>query len=305
MFQPAPSGRIDRAAGERERRDVIERAFADPATRVLLVHGDAAPRSGDGLGWFAPSDIRERAEAPIDWAFLGRDAEGSAVLAAVAAGPDAPIPGLDEGWLTLRRSGELSPEAFGAFTAAVSIGRFAAERFCPRCGSEAPLTTAGWARTCSGCGRELFPRTDPAVIVVPESVDGERILLGANAAWNGEMYSCFAGFVEAGESLEDAVHRELFEEAGVRLSEVRYIASQPWPYPRSLMLGYRAVAETEDGVRADGTEIIDVRWFSRDEIRAGLRGETDFGLPGRVSIAHRLIRGWAEHEAAGAEASVA
>lgn len=297
MFQPAPAGIIDRAAGEREQHDVIERAFADPRTRVLLVHGDAVPRSGDGLGWLAPGEVPSRDGVETSWAFLGRDSEGSAVLAASVPGRERPTDDLPDGWVSLRDAAADLPKTIAeTFTVAVCISKFLGERFCSRCGSEATLATAGWSRRCTGCGSELFPRTDPAVIVVTESRDGERILLGANAAWKGEMYSCFAGFVEAGESLEAAVHRELLEEAGVRLRDVRYVASQPWPYPRSLMLGYRAVAADEDEVRPDGTEIIDVRWFTRDEIRAGLDGRTDFRLPGSVSIAHLLIREWAEEE---------
>jgi NAD+ diphosphatase len=132
------------------------------------------------------------------------------------------------------------------------------------------------------------------VIVAVESEDGEKLLLGANANWHGRMYSCFAGFVEAGESLELTVHREIEEEAGVRLDSVRYVGSQPWPYPRSLMVGFRATASDERRARPDGEEIIDVRWFTRDEIGSALRGDGPVGLPGPASIARALIQGWYE-----------
>jgi NAD+ diphosphatase len=144
------------------------------------------------------------------------------------------------------------------------------------------------------CGREHFPRTDPAVIVAVESADGERLLLGANANWGGRMYSCFAGFTEAGESLEATVHREIEEESGVRLSALRYVSSQPWPFPRSLMVGFRAVVEDESAARADGEEIIDVRWFTRAEIGSALAGDGPVGLPGPASIARALIVDWFE-----------
>jgi NAD+ diphosphatase len=128
---------------------------------------------------------------------------------------------------------------------------------------------SGWMRACPECGREHFPRTDPAVIVAIDSAtDPDRLLLGANAAWGGQRYSCFAGFVEAGESLESAVERELFEEAHVRVRDIRYRASQSWPYPRSLMLGFRATAVDDGEVLPDGDEIISLRWFTRDEIGA-------------------------------------
>ncbi|MGO1769377.1 MAG: NAD(+) diphosphatase [Microbacterium sp.] len=301
MFCTAPVGIVDRAAGERESEALLERVLDDPRTRALLVHGDAAPRSGDGLGWLAPAVIRDELGDEVEWAFLGRDGAAAPVVAATTGRRDEPWPRLPDGWLSLREAGATLPAPDAELlTVAVSISRFLGERFCSRCGSEAHLAMAGWSRRCTGCGAELFPRTDPAIIVATESVDGSRLLLGANAAWQGRMYSCFAGFVEAGESLETAVHREIEEEAGVRLSEVRYAASQPWPYPRSLMLGFRARARVDEEARPDGTEIIDVRWFTREEIREGLTGNADFGLPGSVSIAHRLIRDWAEETAADA-----
>lgn len=301
MFSSAPVEPIDRAAAEREEDGLLERSLADSRTRVLVVHGDSAPRSGDELGWLTVADAESLAVAPLRWAFLGRDAGGASVLAATTGQRDEPLSGVGSDWLSLRDAATLPAPITETFTVAVAISKFLSEGFCPRCGVEAMSSMAGWSRRCTGCGAELFPRTDPAVIVATTSRDGERLLLGANAAWHGRMYSCFAGFVEAGESLETAVHRELFEEAGVRLSEVRYVASQPWPYPRSLMLGYRAIAVDEGEVRPDGTEIVDVRWFTRPEIRAGLAGETDFGLPGSVSIAHRLIREWVDEEPTGAD----
>lgn len=300
MFRTAPAGIVDRAAGERENETLLEGVLGDARTRALLVHGDAVPRSGEGIGWLAPDDIVRELDVEPTWAFLGRDAAGAPVVVATTGRREDPWPGLPDGWLSLREVGATLPAPDAELlTVTVSLSRFLGERFCPRCGSEGRIAMAGWARRCTGCGAELFPRTDPAVIVAIESVDGTRLLLGANAAWQGRMYSCFAGFVEAGESLEKAVHREIEEEAGVRLSEVRYVASQPWPYPRSLMLGFRARASDDGDARPDGTEIVDVRWFTREEIREGLEGRAEFGLPGAVSIAHRLIRDWAEETPSG------
>ena len=163
---------------------------------------------------------------------------------------------------------------------------------CPACGAATELEQAGWSRHCPACGRVHFPRTDPAVIVAVTDADGERLLLGSNAAWPQGRYSCFAGFAEAGESLESAVQREVEEEAGVPVADAVYQGSQPWPYPRSLMLGFRAVTADSDAARPDGEEIVDVRWFTRDEIAAALAGEGGITLPGPASIAHRLITQW-------------
>ncbi|GGH33213.1 NAD(+) diphosphatase [Microbacterium album] len=283
----------DRRAEERDVPGLVESLRADDRTRVIAVRGDEAPRAADpadGVHALFPRDVPEGAE----WGFLGRDESGAGILVAAfdPAEPE-PFPAPD-GWTPLRRvGGELPPDAAETFVAAVSLGRWlVGHRFCPVCGSAAVLKQAGWSRVCEGCGREHFPRTDPAVIVAVTNADRSRLLLGANAAWGGRMHSCFAGFVESGESLETAIHREILEEAGVRVGDLRYCGSQPWPYPRSLMLGFEATAVDEGEARADGTEILSVRWFTRDEIGEGLAGRGPIGLPGPVSIAHRLIRSW-------------
>src|SRR5690606_21745988 len=180
-----------------------------------------------------------------DWALLGRDRDGAALLlASVPAEADSIDSAPEETWLGLRDTGgRLDAHESDLFVTAVALAGWLRDApFCAGCGTALELAQAGWARRCPNCRAEHFPRTDPAVIVAVESADGERLLLGANANWRGRMHSCFAGFVEAGESLEDTVHRELFEEAGVRVRDIRYIASQAWPYPRSLMLGFQAVA---------------------------------------------------------------
>lgn len=163
------------------------------------------------------------------------------------------------------------------------------EPHCPQCGGATDVVAAGSARSCARCRRELFPRTDPAVIVAVRDAD-DRLLLGHQSSWPEGRFSLLAGFVEAGESLEQAVHREVYEEAGVRLSRVDYAGSQPWPFPRSVMLGFWASATTTDIV-VDGTEIVEARWFGRAQLRqAVFAGEV--GLPGTASIARRLITEW-------------
>lgn len=285
---------LDRAAAWREDPTTIDRLRADPRTGVLVVRERRVPLDDDGVLLVAPGDVV--LDRTREWALLGRRPDGSGLLLAVqdseddtdAEGSWAPR------WSDLREALPVldAAQAELVISAIALAGWMHDAGFCPFCGFAAPLTLAGWARRCSSCGREHFPRTDPAVIVTVQSADGERLLLGANAQWKGRMYSCFAGFVEAGESLETTVHRELFEEAGVRVRDIAYFSSQPWPFPRSLMLGFHATVIDEQAAQGDGEEIVHVRWFTRAEIGSSLNGEGPVGLPGAASIAHRLIVDW-------------
>lgn len=288
---PSRTG-IDRAAQERAIDGLLEQLRADGETQVLVVHGDSAAQSdGGGIHYVSPSAVPDGAE----WAFLGRTDAEAAVLAAVFP-REAPEPfAAPAGWGALRSiGGELSPDDAGTLIEAVSLGRWLLDApFCPACGARTEVQNAGWSRHCPGCGREHFPRTDPAVIVAVGSAQHpDRLLLGSNALWGADRFSCFAGFAEAGESLEATVVREIREEAGVELVDLRYGGSQAWPYPRSLMLGFHATAMDDDAARADGEEIAAVRWFDRDAIGAALAGESDVILPGSASIARRLIVDW-------------
>jgi len=294
-------GGIDRCAEERSDPDLLERLRADPSSRVVAVHGDRAPVDAAGALQLVPVDA---IRADVQWAFLGRGAAGAAVLLAAAAADDIDPVREDRAadaaaplvWASLRAiGGELSAVDAGLLVEAVALARWLVDApFCSHCAARTVQRAAGWARHCPVCGREHFPRTDPAVIVGVVAPDGESLLLGRNALWGDRnLYSTFAGFVEAGESLESAIVREVHEEAGVAVEALRYRGSQAWPYPRSLMLGFHAVAVDPAAARPDGEEIVDVRWFDRDEIRAALRGEGDVLLPGTASIAHRLIADWA------------
>jgi NAD+ diphosphatase len=169
----------------------------------------------------------------------------------------------------------------------------ARHRFCAVCGKPTSVKEAGYMRECDACDAQHFPRTDPVVIMLVE--DGERCLLGRQTAWPDKMYSALAGFVEAGESLEEAVRREVQEESGILVSEVRYFASQPWPFPASLMIGCLARATTS-AVTVDKSELEDARWFSRADILKSLAqpGAGGVFVPPAVAIAHHLIRFWAE-----------
>ncbi|MDR1712098.1 MAG: NAD(+) diphosphatase [Propionibacteriaceae bacterium] len=187
------------------------------------------------------------------------------------------------------RVGEIPPAEVGVvFAAAALVNWHAAAGFCPACGGLTAAAHLGASRECLQCERELFPRTDPAVIV--RVTDGaDRILLGRQPSWEPGRMSVFAGFVEAGESLEQAVHRELLEEVGLSVGQVSYFGSQPWPFPRSIMLAFTTRAETTDVSTDD--EIEAARWFTREELAAALAaGEVH--LPSVHSIARRMIDAW-------------
>ncbi|MDN3494704.1 NAD(+) diphosphatase [Planococcus sp. APC 4015] len=287
-----PLAGFDRSAADRVTEGLVERARADAATRVLVIVRDAVPLAApDRILWVSPEIVPDDAA----WAFLGRDPSGVPVLAAVFPAQAEELFAAPAGWAGLRVvGGSLHPVEAEVFVTGLSLGRWLLDAaYCPACGTLCEPRNAGWSRHCPACGREHFPRTDPAVIVAITSArDPDLLLLGSNALWESNRFSCFAGFAEAGESLEDAVHREVQEESGVRVVDVRYRGSQAWPYPRSLMLGFLATAADDDAAVADGDEIVAVRWFTRDEIGAALRGESDLRLPGPASISHRLISDW-------------
>jgi NAD+ diphosphatase len=166
-------------------------------------------------------------------------------------------------------------------------------RFCPNCGAMTEFRDGGYRRVCPACAAEHFPRTDPVVIMLP-IFDG-ACLVGRNARFPGALYSAFAGFVEPGETMEEAVKRELMEEAALTIGAVTYHASQPWPFPSSIMLGCYADALSRD-FRIDGTEIADARWLTKEEARTRLAsgGNDEMKLPVPIAIAHHLIRDWVE-----------
>ncbi len=173
----------------------------------------------------------------------------------------------------------------------------ARHRFCSNCGAATDMVDGGWKRACPACKVEHFPRTDPVVIML--AVRGDKGLLGRSGRFAATMWSCLAGFVEPGESVEDAVRRETLEEAGVKCGRVKYLFTQPWPFPMSLMIGCHAEALNDD-ITMDTNELVDCRWFSKDECAAMLMRKHPEGLtcPPHVAIAHHIIRAWVESDGA-------
>lgn len=320
---------LDRSAHRRTEPDLLARLLADPRTAVLLLHGDRAPvrdrpsarlalvdpaaagqlarSAGVGAGRPAPSPAAD--DAPGVVAYLGEDAAGRAhVLIAVprhphgarpaatpntAGAPGNADPPAPDGttWQDLRAVGHrLDDTDAGVLTCAVALANWHADHLrCARCGAVTEPVRAGWARSCPACGAEHHPRTDPAVIMAVVD-EADRILLGRQARWPDKRFSALAGFVEPGEPLEAAVRREVVEEAGVVVGDVVYRGSQPWPFPSSLMLGFRACALTTQ-ITVDGAELAQARWWSREELALDL-ATGELVLPPSVSIARRLIEDW-------------
>ena len=178
------------------------------------------------------------------------------------------------------------------FAAALSLARWHSRHlFCANCGKSTTIVRGGWSRRCAGCGAEHFPRVDPVVIMLAEH-DG-KLLLGRQPQYPQGRYSALAGFVEVGENLEAAVARELYEEAGIRVRGVRYVASQPWPFPSSLMIGCHAEADRAD-LTIDTSELEDARWFTREDVAAALEGgaAAPFEPPPKTAIARTLLEHW-------------
>lgn len=199
---------------------------------------------------------------------------------------------IDPPFATLREVGEdLTPlERDIAITTTAITNWHRSAPHCAACGHRTEAINGGFARTCPNCGREHFPRTDPAVIVAVVD-DADRLLLARASAWGDtNRVSVLAGFVEAGESFEHAVHREIGEEADVQLTDLRYFGSQPWPFPRSVMVGFFARAVGTD-ISIDGEEIVFADWYTRERVEAELAAGT-LGLPTSASIAHRLVTAW-------------
>ncbi|MBB5633868.1 NAD+ diphosphatase [Cryobacterium mesophilum] len=290
---------VDRDYLSRLRPNLFEELRADPGTRLLPVWSGKALCDLDGaasLVLFAPDRIS--ASGAVAQFYLGRstspagrEPKGTAFIA-VSLDDEAALTLADEdAWVGMRDVAALLDDRdAGLLVEAIALANWrASHRFSPRTGGPLVLEDGGWVLRAPGDSAEVFPRTDPAIIVAVVD-EQDRLLLGSNAMWQHDRYSLLAGFVEPGESLEAAVIREIFEESGIRVVDPTYLGSQPWPFPASLMLGFRALADpSQDWTLApDGTEILDVRWFTREE----LRSDEGLILPGPASIARAIIDQW-------------
>lgn len=277
---------VDRAGERRKDDEWLATAMLEDGSLFLPVWGDRClvRRDQKRCGLLSRDEITGLLEAG-ELIFLGLLDERPAFAVGLPASEAPPLPEHGD-YLDLRSIGNELParEANLAAQARALVLWHQSEQFCGRCGAATSGHAGGNARICTSCDRVWFPRVEPAVIVLV--ADGDRCLMGRKAVWPEGLYSTIAGFVEPGESLEDAVRREVFEETNVRVGDVRYHSSQPWPFPSSLMLGFFAEADST-GIRLNDQELEDARWFTRDEL-AG-----DFPkLPQRVSIARRLIDAW-------------
>ena len=304
-----PGSGLDRAAGLRRDTEALARLAADPSSHVVLFWQGRPAFTPDGALIRVPPGHKVLRYAPETPIFLGREGESHLFAADLSdwvpegpqpdataffdateqTHPDLP-PGAVFAELRGRIGGLGARDAELAATARALFMWHRSHRFCARCGVESALRDAGWMRACPACGGQHFPRTDPVVIMLVTR--GNRALLGRSPGWPEGMYSCLAGFMEPGETLEDAVRREVLEETGIQTGAVRFVASQPWPFPASLMLGCAARAVSDD-ITIDPTEIEDALWVTRERLTAIFAG-TDPAIraPRRGAIAGWLLQQW-------------
>lgn len=286
---------LSRHSAERD-PDALERHRHDPRSAVIVVAGSIpilmAGQPGTCL--LSPS-VLERIPEQAERVFLGT-MDDRPVVAVLVPAQAADLFRDDSAFAvtdlrTIAVSGLVPEGELGLLAMAKSmLDWHSRHRFCANCGARTMVAHAGFRRDCPNCEAQHFPRTDPVVIMLVTR--GDKCLLGRQSRFQSRTYSCLAGFLEPGETVEDAVRRETFEEAGVRVGAVRYLASQPWPFPSSLMIGCVGEAET-DAIVIDTTELEDVRWFSRDDIRHMLDGtHAEFAAPAPIAIAHHLLLEW-------------
>ena len=283
-----------------QRLKVAVAAAEGPERAVSAGRATPAPQANHGAGgrvhrlaWARGGGWLEEAGEPV---LLGLDGGDARFAVDVSDGPDPAAiafgPGSRVEYLGLRTAAPAlsAGEASIAAQARSLLGWHERHPYCAACGVPTHSRNGGSSRACPSCGAEHFPRTDPVVIVVVAR--GERALLGRSGRFPGNLFSALAGFMEPGESVEEAVRREVAEEAGIRVGAVRYVFSQPWPFPASLMLGCLAEG-LSDEIAIDPEELEDARWFSRAELTEALAGRSDvLTIPQPLAIAHHLIRAW-------------
>ena len=297
--------RMERAAERRTDERWLEAQFADQQAGAYVIGGEMIVLRNTG------SEIYGATFTPAEAKALGANAEivflglfdGAPRFGMGMAQHDAEaLKARDDLFVmdlrTIAIKGLVAPEHLPPIAEAKAMLHWhARHRFCANCGAPSSMVQGGWKRVCPKCEVEHFPRTDPVAIML--AIKDDKALLGRSGRFAASMWSCLAGFAEPGESIEDAVRREILEEASIRCGKVRYLFSQPWPFPMSLMIGCHAEA-LDDTIRMDETELVDCRWFSKDECAAMLLRKHPDGLtcPPPVAIAHHIIRDWVESEGA-------
>lgn len=303
---------LDRASYRRADKAWLDEQLKNPSSLFVpfrrqkrrdwepFVLPEAQPSQGKDIGWTPASLLPELAGEGIT-VFLGINKRGKALFAADVSGtkdvenhPALKGQGAFEDLRGLAMAGEITPTELAIMAQAKSmIDWHSRHGFCSVCGAASEMVEAGYKRVCPSCKAEHFPRTDPVVIML--ATHGEKCFVGRQEIWPKGMHSALAGFVEPGESIEEAVAREMEEEAGISVSTVTYHSTQPWPYPSSLMIGCHAVADSEE-FKVDGVELSGGRWITREEARKILAGEGDgtIWLPPAFAIAHQLIKAFAE-----------
>ena len=295
---PLARWELDRDYLSRSRPELFDELWSLESTRVLVLHqGKALVRKGLSSPELSLLSV-EKVPAANLRVYLGKttietalEPKGSAIVLAVVNDNSAMSIEADPLlWQSLRTLGsELSDRDAGLFTQSLAVANWhEINQHCPKCGTPTVIEQGGWARRCFKDDNEIFPRTDPAIIVAITDQE-DRILLGSQGTWEQNRWSILAGFVEAGESLEAAVVREMKEECGLDVFDVEYLYSQSWPFPQSLMLGFTAKADSSIEVLPDGEEIVKLRWFSRADIAAEAKSLL---LPSDSTISRALIELW-------------
>ncbi len=269
---------LDRCANHRSDQEWVNKLFESPSTRHLQLLGDKTIVDDGELQTFAASVSHENIllgidEGGVGW-FAGRTGESEKLV----------------DLRSLAVAGQLPPAQLGMLAQARSLLHWHERHgFCANCGHPTDMKDAGYRRHCARCLTDHFPRTDPVIIIAVRR--GSRVLLGRQSAWPTGMYSTLAGFMEPGETIENAARREVFEEAGIRVGDIRFYSNQPWPFPSSLMIGLTGEALSEE-INIDANELETARWFDDDEVQAMLDGTHAQGLtaPLPMAIAHHLIR---------------
>jgi NAD+ diphosphatase len=301
LHLPMAKAVLDRDADARSNAELFDSLWLEAKTRIIVLHKGRTLIQDGHLVLLTT----EQATAGKYRVYLGRttvalgdQSVGTAIVLSVLSDNAANAIEPDETkWHELRKSGAgLHPRDAALFTQALAIHNWhETHQHCPNCGAITVMQQGGWSRLCITEERELFPRTDAAVIVSITD-DQDRLLLGTQGSWDQNRWSILAGFVEAAESLEAAVIREMKEESGLLVTNPVYLGSQSWPYPYSLMLGFTAKVDSSnsaESIRPDGVEIAKLRWFTRDELKAEAK---NILLPSKISIARSLIEHWLGEE---------